>query len=244
MKKLSPFFALAVSVCGADFWQSKPFTDWSDKEVQKMETNSPWSKQVSIAMGEGGGSGRGGGRGSRAGGGGSVGGEDTTVATGAGGSTGGRSQDSGTIGGGGTSMTITVSWRTALPMRQAVAKMKYPGDAITSPDAKKMIEEDQKYYGILVSGLPAGSGRGGGERMKDALMKNTTLSVKGKELIQVADIQTGGNEQKPVVLFLFPRTVELSVDDKDVEFSTKLGPLMVKQKFHLKDMVLNGKLEL
>jgi hypothetical protein len=241
MKTFVPLFlVLTISLWAADFWQSKPFTEWNDKEVQKMETSSPWSKQVSIGMGEAGGSGRGG-RGSRAGGGGSVGGDDTTVSTGAGGSGGGRSEDIGALGG--ASLTITVSWRTALPVRQAVAKMKYPGDAISSPDAREIIEEEQKYYGILVSGLPGGAGRGG-DRMKDALMKNTTLSVKGKDPIQVADIQTGGNEQKPVILFLFPRGAALSVDDKDVEFSTRLGPLMVKQRFHLKDMVFNGKLEL
>ena len=34
------------------------------------------------------------------------------------------------------------------------------------------------------------------------------------------------------------------MDDKEVEFSTRLGQTMVKQKFHLKDMVFNGKLDL
>jgi hypothetical protein len=68
--------------------------------------------------------------------------------------------------------------------------------------------------------------------------------VKGKDPIQASDVKTGGNEQKGVVLFLFPKTAPFSLDDKDVEFSTKLGPILVKQKFHLKDMVFNGKLDL
>jgi hypothetical protein len=46
------------------------------------------------------------------------------------------------------------------------------------------------------------------------------------------------------MLFLFPKTVPLTLDDKDVEFSSKVGSLMVKQKFHLKDMVFDGKLDL
>ena len=90
--------------------------------------------------------------------------ERVHVSTGAGGSGGGRSEDIGALGG--ASLTITVSWRTALPVRQAVAKMKYPGDAISSPDAREIIEEEQKYYGILVSGLPGGAGRGGDKRSR------------------------------------------------------------------------------
>jgi hypothetical protein len=68
--------------------------------------------------------------------------------------------------------------------------------------------------------------------------------VKGKDPILAVDVQSGASDQKPVLVFLFPKTVPFSVDDKDVEFSTRLGPLVVRQKFHLKDMVFSGKLEL
>jgi hypothetical protein len=233
-----PLLVLAAGLWAADFWQSKPFTDWSDKEAQKIETNSPWSKQVSLSMAGGGGPDTGRARKGSSGGGGDL---DSTL--GSGGGSGAKSSPAQDSAMGGTSLLITISWRTALPVREAVAKTKYGAEAATAPDAKKLMEEEQKYYGILVSGLPGGSGRGG-ERMKEALLKNTTLSVKGKDPIQLADVQSGGNEQKPVVLFLFPRTAAISEDDKDVEFSTKLGQIVVKQKFHLKDMVFNGKLEL
>lgn len=236
MKKFFPLFlALAICLWAADFWQSKPFTDWSDKEAQKMETNSPWSKQVAASTGA---SGSQNGHAKRGGG-----DLDSTLGGGGAGQH-GQVQD---LSGGATvangSMILTVSWHTALPVREAVAKTKYGAEAGTSAEAKKMVEEEQKYYGILVSGLPGGSGRGG-ERMRDALLKNTTLSVKGKDPIAVSDVQSGGNEQKPVVLFLFPRTTPISVDDKEVEFSTRFGSMIVRQKFHLKDMVFNGKLEL
>jgi hypothetical protein len=244
MKKTIPLLLmLAIGLRAADAWQTKPFTEWTDKDVQKIETSSPWAKQVSIAMGGGGGGGGGTGKSGRKGGGGGGGGEDSVM--GSGGNAGGRGiqEVGGGAMGGGASLTLTVCWQTALPIRQAVAKVKYKEEAATSPDAKKLIEEEQKYYAILVSGLP-GRSMGNGDKMKDALLKNTTLSVKGKDPIQASDVQSGGNQQKAVVLFLFPKTTPLDADDKDVEFSTKLGPLIVKQKFHLKDMVFNGKLEL
>jgi hypothetical protein len=243
MKKLIPLLpALAVCLWAADFWQSKPYTDWTDKETQKLETNSPWSKQVAVSMGGGGGPDTS--KGKR-GGSGSAGDLDSS---GSGGS-GGRGQATevgyGAIpgGGSGAGLNLIVSWRTALPIREAVVKEKFGAETATSPDAKKMLEEEQKYYGIVVSGLPARSVRAN-DKMKDELLKNTSLLVKGKDPIVATNLQTGGNEQKAVVIFLFPRSAGLTLDDKEVEFSTKLGQLVVKQKFHLKEMVFNGKLEL
>ncbi len=242
MKTLLPLFLAAV-VCAwaADFWQTKPFTDWNDKDIQRMETNSPWAKAVSVAMGGGGGGNMGkGGRGKGGGGGGGGGGD--TESMGGGGNAHGV-QEIPTVGGGGTAMNLIVSWRTALPIREALAKEKFGKEAATSPDAKKLIEDEQKYYLILVTGLPGRSIRSG-DKVKEMLIKNTSLSVKGKDPIAPADVQVGGNEQKALVLFVFPRTTPLTIEDKDVEFSTKLGPMLVKQKFRLKDMLFNGKLEL
>jgi hypothetical protein len=95
----------------------------------------------------------------------------------------------------------------------------------------------------MVSGLP-GRAVHGNDKTKDSLLQNTSLIVKGKDPIQATDVQTGGNEQRALVLFFFPKTASLSLDDKEVEFSTKLGAIVVKQKFRLKDMMFNGKLDL
>ena len=141
------------------------------------------------------------------------------------------------------SLTLVVRWQSALPMRQAIAKQKFGSEAGTSPESKKLLDGDQKYYAVLVSGLP-GRMLGASDDMKSNLLKATTLSVKGKDPISAADLQTAGNEQKAVVMFFFPRTSPIDADDKEVEFSSKFGPIIVKQKFKLKEMVFNGKLEL
>ena len=247
MKKITALFVgVAACIWAADFWQTKPYTDWSDKETQKMETNSPWSKQVPVPVGEVGGGGGGSGKGRNKGmaGGGDV---DSSLSNGGnagpGSRTGTQDVGGGVIPGGGATLTLTVSWRTALAVRQAVAKEKFGAEAATAADAKKMVEEEQKFYGIMVSGLPARALRAN-DKMKENLLQNTSLIVKGKDPIQASDLQTGGNEQRAVIVFVFPRTAALSIEDKDVEFATKLGPIVVRQKFHLKDMVFNGKLDL
>ncbi len=68
MKKIAGLlFLFAFCLMAADFWQ-KPYTEWTDKDLQKMMNNSPWAHTVSVSMGgpiaspdAGGGGGRGGG---------------------------------------------------------------------------------------------------------------------------------------------------------------------------------------
>ena len=57
-------------------------------------------------------------------------------------------------------------------------------------------------------------------------------------------IQVGKSGASMDILIAFPRSMPYTVDDKEVEFSTKLGTAAVKMKFRLKDMVYNGKLEM
>ena len=46
------------------------------------------------------------------------------------------------------------------------------------------------------------------------------------------------------VEFLFPKTSAIVLDDKEVEFSTKLGDVELTKKFKLADMMVRGQLAL
>ena len=37
-------------VVAADFWETKPFTMWSAEEMQKVLTDSPWSRTVNVVV--------------------------------------------------------------------------------------------------------------------------------------------------------------------------------------------------
>jgi hypothetical protein len=40
--------AMVVVASAADVWDTKPFTEWSDKEVEKLLTDSPWAGKASL----------------------------------------------------------------------------------------------------------------------------------------------------------------------------------------------------
>jgi hypothetical protein len=232
----------ALLVSAADFWTTKPFADWNEKDVQKIMTDSPWAKKSSVlslngptAPGVGGSSP--GGRGGRGGGGG-------------GGDEGAPNPISerpgGGIGGGpGVEMPsaqVVVSWPTALPVKQAIAKAKYGKEVGTSPEAKAFLEREEQYYVVEVSQLPF-RGRSTDE-FREAVLKSAVLNVKGKDSVHAMDVQVNPRGRTLDLYFMFPRQRVFTLEDSEIEFNAKAGEVPIKQRFKLKDMVFNGKLEL
>src|SRR4029078_10153067 len=91
-----------ASLAASEFWDAKPFLEWSDKEAQKILSDSPWAALIAVPLpnrgpvptADTGGSGRGGG------------------GRGGGGAEG--------FGPGPQRVRLTISWRSALPLKQAV----------------------------------------------------------------------------------------------------------------------------
>jgi hypothetical protein len=54
MRKLMAFGVVLTMTCAvataADVWDAKPFTQWSDKELEKVLTDSPWAGKASITQ--------------------------------------------------------------------------------------------------------------------------------------------------------------------------------------------------
>jgi len=266
IKKLA-LLLLFVAVClsAADFWQSKPFTAWSDKEVQKILQNSPWSHVVNATP--------------------------TTPPLPVTNSHQGHNQGNlGDISGGGVppassgmgdnsrgshsidemggvnavqNVMVTVRWQSSLAIKQALVRLKYGSEAATSSEARKALESEDANYIVVVSGIPKPLLRGDSDTMKRFLMEQTTLSVKGREPMKPVDVII--HEDHLVDAYLaFRRNPPITLDDKDVEFVTNLagtgssvatrsdiglganfpGGVTIHQRFHLKDLLLNGKLEL
>jgi len=135
-------------------------------------------------------------------------------------------------------------WQSALPIREAFVRLKFGAEADKSADAKKVLEEQERPYEIVLSG-PMGMFLGGkpGDSAK-ALSEVTSLSSSRTGAVKASQIEVGKPGKTMDVVFAFPRSMPFTVEDKEVEFTTKLGTSTLKYKFKLKDMVVNGKLEM
>jgi len=223
-----------------DFWKTKPYTEWTDKELRKMLTNSPWAKEVAAGMQPSGGGGmsKGGGGRKGGGGGGGMGGGGEGGGEGGGGGMGGRG------GGGAPAMMAKVRWQTALPIKQALVKMKFGAEAATSTQAQQLLTSADDVYLIVMEGLPQRMAQMGGARLQENLKKSTMLKRGDKPPILPMQIEVGVAEKMVLVYYAFPRTDAIELEDKDVEFISKVGPMEFKKKFKLAEMVMGGKLTL
>jgi hypothetical protein len=234
----------AVSLLAADFWQAKPFTDWNDKDVQKMLQSSPWAKQFSVALAASNGSVGGRRAGNSPNSGAMSGPAGTADQGGLGRYAGNRDGASDSGPGGGPTINLTVRWQSAMPVREALVKTKYGNEAATSAEAKKALEEKVDHYILAVGGLPKNVLQGNADDLKKQMLAQGTLVIKGKDPIKPVDFMTESAGRTAEVMFAFPKTTTITEDDKEVEFIVKIGDFSIRQKFRLKDMLINGKLDL
>jgi hypothetical protein len=240
-------FSFALCAWAADFWTAKPFTEWNEKEIAKMLSDSPWTAKVSVAGGVAAfaGPGGGGGKGGGGRGGGRSSGPQGDGANSDPGVDGGGGPGGGGDFGGPSAINVTLLWQTALPVKQALTKRKYGSEAGTSPEAKAALERVDQVYVLTLIGMPGFTLPAAQGEKKAGLLDSTTLTVSGKPPLKAMDVLvSGGRGPAANVSFLFPRTTTFTVDDKELEFASKFDKTSIKKKFKLKDMVFNGKVEM
>jgi hypothetical protein len=233
MKKFAAI-AVALPICllAADFWQSKPFTEWNTREAQRVLDDSPWARPFYIPVE----SARQGGKKQRAG----MGELDAPVSSGKGGAVEPMEAEAGPA----HQLLLTVRWQSAGAVKEAVLRLKYGAEAATSAEARTILETEAPDYVIAVQGLTPGMLGHDMEALKESLMEQSSLRSKGKPATKATGIEFHNGAHSIDAYFVFPRTPAFALEDKDVEFVARFPMFQVTQKFRLKDMMLNGKLAL
>jgi hypothetical protein len=236
IRRTAILFVVLPAICFcAEFWNTKAPAEWSGKEVERMLVRSPWARAATTEF-KPRGMRREGGEMRPPEGGPPMGEEPRGPGPGMGGPGGGPM--------GPPEFNARVRWESAQPVREALKE--------------KLPKEYEGYYVISVHGLPQmrrpTMQREGGpnidpdemrKRMMERMKENTTLSRPGKDALRPERVETSAAGESSVFLFFFPRgKVPIVLTDKELTFSTVLGPMEVKAAFPLKDMVYRGKLEL
>lgn len=218
-------FVFQAKAAKGEFWNEKQPDAWSASEIEKLLSRSPWAKEAEVDLDLDGFAG------------GPPGGDPPGGFPG-GGPPGGGFPGGGPMGGG--QFKPVIRWESAKPIQDA---------------RKKGAADDfAKYYVLSLSGTPrngapatpfgdddADPRRPGREQMQANLRQSTQLQIKGKAPLKPERIEPS----ETGIMFLFSRDDHpIKRDDKEVSFQTKLGPLQLKAKFALKDMLYRDQLEL
>ena len=206
-----------------DFWNAKPFNKWSDEEIQRMLTDSPWSREDLVQI------------------------DPASLKNGIApmnnAAPKGPSETSNRRDGpprdvlanlkDQPKMKAIIRWESAAPMCLAMSKPANEAD-----------------YVISVSGfplLPATTRRPGqpAELTVDSelLQEESSLVVKGGQRLHPFEVKLRRLSGAANLVFYFHRA-ELAIgnDDKEIIFSMKLNGLQLKTRFNAREMSYQGKL--
>jgi hypothetical protein len=211
---------LPVFGSGRDSWESTPFKDWTAQMLQQLVEDSPWAGAGSVS----------------------------------------RSRTTPNAGSGTEKALIT--WTTALPIRQALVREAIGQGGTVNKEAEAFLAATPDFYiiSLKLSGSPAAASyaalakevqketflqRNDGRHQLDALtVEARALDGNGRLLEGIPAASEAIPGGASLFVFQFSKGLPLTLLDRDVEFVTKVGPLTIKKKFKMKDMVYNGTLAL
>ena len=244
---------MALLAAGDQPWKNKQIAEWNEDDARQVLSDSPWAKTVTPTIDRsanggqrrsGGGMGRGGGIGMGGigiglpgmGGMGRRGGMGGGGYPGGGYPGGGRTQgpDDGTGPGYGQPPALTLRGESALPVREAELKTRETG----APTV------DESHYAIAVYGVPGRMLNSDSRNPADQLKKQAAIKREGKKDMKPSSVEVLQREDGPVILYLFPRSQEITKQDNRIEFNAHVGRLQFSQTFFVADMVYQSKLEL
>lgn len=154
---------------------------------------------------------------------------------------------------------VLVRWDSSIPVRQALLQTKDPDVR----DTANTVNTDEKDYIITVIGLvpaerkkrddddadggqtaeeQAAAQRAELTRIRQGILDSTRLLRPGKRPVIPEDVHL--DEASGTLQVFFPRTDPIEAADKEVTFDSQYGTLHVAQSFKLKDMTVQGRLEL
>jgi hypothetical protein len=233
---------MSAALTAAEFWHDKDFTTWTNNEVERMLTDSPWSRPVRVHTPDltlatrvgglsGGIVGTGGGffRGGVGYGGGGVGGDAA-----------------GNLGGGSfmappRSTKLVVRWMSAFPLKQAYARSRRSEDDPRQGEPVTFPVPDEAVYRVAVIRIPPALTSSLGS--VGELLAATTLRPKNGAAIGATDLQLAYEGDRLSFAFEFPRR-PIALADHTVEFTMTLGSVEVSATYVLREMVVAGALAL
>jgi hypothetical protein len=227
MRQAVLFLGLVGALFAAQFWEKKPYQEWTEQEIARILIDSPWAKEVIIRLDKdytpsippppppnspGGvvapGSNLGGGPlGNPA-----VGRKIQTLPAGA---------------------TVRVRWESAEPLRQAIARTR-GSSSVEGPTT----------YRLAIDNIPPylESARFGS--LQAELLANAILKVGKRTVIHPTDVSISANKAGLIVRLDFPRDAAIVERDGEVVLETEAGVSGIVCSFRLRDMFYGGKLAL
>lgn len=221
----------AAAVAHARSLVDQQFPSWSDDYVDRMLTDSPWSRPITVSFNLQ-----------------AFADSDDPVHTffpGMNRPDSVRSRRSQPTRGSGarTEIYLTARWASALPIRQAYAIQDYGRGGLDSPEAVQLLATEPNEYVVELAGFPTILFKKGSQELEDAL-KTSAISVSGRPPVAPTSVLVPAQGMHLMATMRFPRFDGLQPGDGALTLSASAGTIYIEHGFRLKSMVYRSRLEL
>ncbi len=224
-----------VLIAADDAWKNKQYSEWTAEDAKDVITGSPWVKTITPTVvvkppeqqdqGRTGGRRRGGKTGKdgpgRSGG-------DSPVGDGKGNPPGDGASSPAKL------PALTLRWESARPVREAEIKDHETG----APTV------DANHYAVAIYGIPRSMIESDLTSQTEELKKHATLKRYAKKDLKPSSVDILLREDGPVILYLFPKSDEITWRDQSIQFDAQVANLKCSQSFDTSDMRFHGNVEL
>jgi hypothetical protein len=213
-------FIVYLASFADEAWKTKRVAEWTEQETKEILTNSPWAMMTTPAVKK----------------------EEKKTHQGMGVGIPGMgrrraadpNQESNSAEtNSDAAVSLNLRWESALPIREAELKARETNAPVV----------DEEHYAIAVYGLPnklAKDPKGEGDRLKG----QAALKREGQKDLKPSHVDVIQRDDGVIIVFLFPRTKEITAQDSRVEFDAQIGQYQIAQAFRVGEMMYQGKLEL
>jgi len=129
---------------------------------------------------------------------------------------------------------LTLRWESALPVREAELKDR----ETRAPTV------DANHYAVALYGIPRSMIANDLTAQADELKKHATLKRYAKKDLKPSSVEILLREDGPIILYLFPKSDEITWRDQSIQFDARVADLKCSQSFDTSDMTFNGSIEL
>lgn len=226
-----------VTVWGKDFWDDKPFTQWSEQEAMKILSESPWARTQTVIASVLGGQQQS--NSSRV--------KDIPRVQSAGTNSGAGLSQTGVSFGAGDSVPLFVRWHSSVRIRQALGRLGQLQQNVPEAEVRKFAEAPMEDYQIAVTGPLLETFN---QMSLASFQEKTFLTSKKNKAKKIAlkKYEAPKDRQDGVAMFSFSRLMDgkpaLSPEDDEVEFVAQGNKINLKASFKIAKMMTDGKPDL
>jgi hypothetical protein len=220
--RLAALLFLPMLVFADDTWKNKRAAEWTEAETKRVLTDSPWCAMVTPTVKKEAPK-QPGYRGPVIGG---VPGMNRRRTD--------TQQQESQSGGSEEARPFNIRWESALPVREAELKAR----EATAPDV------DETHYAIAIYGIPGRFAKPDARSLGEHLKGQASIKRENQKDLKPSGVDVVEHDDGLVIVFLFPKTKEISSQDSRAEFNAQIGPYQFTQSFHLDEMIYQGKPEL